>query len=105
MWLALLPPASLILVGHARLVSRFPLRSWSGAAGNVGVLVALAAIGGLAIAPALEPGKLDDPGGCTALEEADRPFGPGRAEKPAEGFEDRQIWLRSAVVLEACAGR
>jgi signal peptidase I len=52
-WLALLAPASLILVGHARLVSRFPLRSWSGAAGNVGVLVALAAIAGLAVAPAL----------------------------------------------------
>ncbi len=58
-----------------------------------------------AIVPALEPGKLDDPGGCTGLEEADRPFAPGRAEKPAESFEDRQICLRCAVVLEACAGR
>ena len=43
-WFALIPPASLLLLAHARLVSRFALRSWGEAAGNLALLVALTAI-------------------------------------------------------------
>src|SRR5262245_17681026 len=59
----------------------------------------------LAIAPALEPGELGEPGGRPGFEDADRPFGPWCAKKPPDGFEDWQIRLRFAVVLEAGAGR
>jgi signal peptidase len=52
-WLALLPPASLLLVGHARLVCRFPFRSWYGAFGNLGLIVAATAIVTLVVGPLL----------------------------------------------------
>jgi signal peptidase len=50
-WLALIPPASLVLLWHARLVCRFPLRSWGGAAGDLGLLVALTAVATLVVGP------------------------------------------------------
>ena len=52
-WLLLLPPTGLLLLGHARLVARFPLRSWNGACGNLGLLAALTAIGALVVGPML----------------------------------------------------
>jgi signal peptidase len=52
-WLLLLPPTGLLLLGHARLVARFPLRSWNGAFGNLGLLAALTAIGALVVGPML----------------------------------------------------
>jgi signal peptidase I len=52
-WLMLLPPTGLLLLGHARLVARFPLRSWYGSFGNVGLLVACTAILALVVGPML----------------------------------------------------
>ena len=52
-WLTLILPASLLLLGHARLVSRFALRSWGGAVGNLGLLAALTAIATLVVGPVL----------------------------------------------------
>jgi signal peptidase len=50
-WLALLLPANLLLLGHARLVTRFPLRTWYGAIGNLGLLTAVSAMAILVIGP------------------------------------------------------
>ncbi len=52
-WLALLPPASLLLLGHARLVCRFQFNSWFGAVGNLGLLVAATAMVTLVVGPIL----------------------------------------------------
>ena len=52
-WLTLIVPASLVLLWHARLVCRFPLRSWGAAVGNLGLLVALTAIATLVVGPLL----------------------------------------------------
>jgi signal peptidase I len=52
-WLLLLPPACLLLLGHAKLVARFRFRTWYGAFGNVGLLVALTAIATLVVGPML----------------------------------------------------
>jgi signal peptidase len=52
-WIALIVPASLMLLWHARLVCRVPLRSWGGAAGNLGLLIALTAVATLVVGPML----------------------------------------------------
>ena len=52
-WLTLIVPASLVLLWQARLVCRFPLRSWGAAAGNLGLLIALTAIATLVVGPML----------------------------------------------------
>jgi signal peptidase len=52
-WLVLLPPAGLLLLGHAKLVVRFPFRSWYGAFGNVGLMLSLAAITVFVVGPML----------------------------------------------------
>jgi signal peptidase I len=52
-WLLLLPPAALLLTGHAHLVARSGLRSWSGAVANLGLVLAATALVGLVIAPHL----------------------------------------------------
>lgn len=52
-WLAFLPVASLLLVSHARLVCRFPFRSWYSAFGNLGLVVAASALAFLVVGPML----------------------------------------------------
>lgn len=52
-WLLLLPPSSLLLLGQAKLVVRFPFRSWHGALGNVGLMLSLAAIAVFVVGPML----------------------------------------------------
>jgi signal peptidase I len=52
-WLALLAPAALLLVGHARVLSRTRIRSWGAALGNLGLLVAVTAIATLVVGPVL----------------------------------------------------
>ncbi len=53
LWLAGLAPAALVLSGHAAVVARTSLRSWSCSFGTVGVALACAALLALAAGPAL----------------------------------------------------
>ena len=50
-WLVLLPASSLMLLAQAKLVARFPFRTWHGALGNVGLLVAGTAMAALVVGP------------------------------------------------------
>lgn len=52
-WLALLGPAGVLLVGHARTVAQAGLRSWSGALVNVGMLSSAASVVLLVVLPLL----------------------------------------------------
>jgi signal peptidase I len=51
-WLVLLLPSALLLAGHARLVARFGSRSWTGALGNLALLVGSSVLLAFAVGPA-----------------------------------------------------